>query len=145
MSKLEVVQASRRIEAVRGLSEFTKVRPGWIQFMRKALNMKVKDLAERSGLSSPTIVQNEKREATGSVSLDTLQKMARAMDCELVYAFVPKKELSQLIKDAARKKAAKLLRVADTHMELEDQKVKALENERIELLAEELILKGDVW
>lgn len=145
MIALETKQASRRVEAIREVASLTKVRPGWIQFMRKALKMKVKDLAHRAGLSSSTIVQNEKRESEGAVTIDTLNKMAEAMDCELVYAFIPRKEIYELQKEAAIKKAKRLLSIASTHMELEDQKVKVDLKDRIEALAEELIQKGEVW
>ena len=38
-----------------------------------------------------------------------------------------------------------LLELADTHMTLEDQKVKVDFDERIKILADKLIKKGDVW
>ena len=67
------------------------------------------------------------------------------MDCEFVYAFIPKKEIKQIIKDRAYSKARKMLERAEVHMSLEDQKVKQDFNERLERLANKFIESGDVW
>jgi hypothetical protein len=67
------------------------------------------------------------------------------MDCELVYAFIPKKDLKALIHDKAFEKAKKTLNIADFHMKLENQKVSGDEKERIERLAKKFLEKGDIW
>lgn len=143
--KLHMAQVSRKVEGLREVLKDTRVRPGWIRYMREALGMKVKDLARLTGLSSQTITETEKREAQGKVTIQNLRKMAQAMDCELVYAFLPKEEIGSLIESKAYAKAGTAVMSADTHMDLEDQKVKTEAEERIERLAQKLINKGDVW
>jgi len=145
LNKLAISQADRRLMRLRPALKNATVKPGWIHYMRTALGMKLKDLALRSGLSVPTVAQSERREAQGKVSLETLKKMAKAMDCELIYAFIPKTDIKTLLKRKAIEKAAQILKVADTHMTLEDQKVSTAMKERIDRLAEKLLEKGDVW
>lgn len=136
---------SRKVEGLREVFKETHVSPGWIRYMREALGMKVKDLARLTNLSSSTITETEKREAEGKITLQNLSKMAHAMDCELVYAFVPKQEVHQLLESKAYAKAKKAILKADTHMVLEDQEVTAKTEERILRLSHKLIEKGDVW
>ena len=145
MDSLGKAQASRRIERIRHALEDAQVKPGWIHYVRNALGMKAKDLARRAGISPQTLTEIEQREGEGRITLTTLKKMATAMDCELVYALIPKKELITLIQEQAQAKASVILRKADTHMTLEDQKVQIDEEERVNRLAKELIEKGDVW
>ncbi len=145
MDKLGFIQASRRIEALRGALKGATVRPGWIQYMRNTLGIKLKDLARLTRLSPQTITEMEQREALGKVTLNSLKKMAHAMECELVYAFIPKTNIKDLIENKAYQKAKLILNTADTHMTLEDQKVLVDQAERIQILAEKLIKKRDVW
>jgi predicted DNA-binding mobile mystery protein A len=113
--------------------------------MRTALGLTLNELSQRVGIAAPTLAQSEKREAEGKVSISTLKKIAEAMDCELVYSFVPKKEFKSLILDKAREKARNSLKKADLHMKLENQKADGDMEERIERLARKLIEQGDIW
>lgn len=67
------------------------------------------------------------------------------MECEVVYAFVPKESINALLKGKAIEKAKRILIEADTHMTLEDQKVDGDMKTRVERLARTLIEKSDVW
>ncbi len=113
--------------------------------MRNALSMTQKNLAKLLNSNIATVSQTEKRETTGKVTLDTLRKIANAMECELIYAFVPKKEIKSILRQKALEKAEIIVRQADTHMTLEDQKVENSLRKRVERLADKLIAKGDVW
>jgi len=140
-----LAQVTKRIESLRTTKDMAYVRDGWIKYMRHALGLSLSDLSKLLSLTPANVAQAEKREIDGKVSLSTLRKMAEAMDCELVYSFVPKKELGSLIQDKAIEKARKILQRADLHMKLEDQKVTTDENERVKRLAKKLIEKGDIW
>ncbi len=142
---LALDQIERRIGAIRKTKEAMKVRPGWIHYMRKALGMKLEDLANCAGLSLSTVAQAERREAEGKVTLATLKQMAEAMECQFVYAFVPKTKIKSLLKGKALTKARAILTTADTHMTLEDQKVTESFERRVERLATKLLQKGDIW
>jgi predicted DNA-binding mobile mystery protein A len=138
-------QVSRRVEEIRKSKDKTSVRGGWINYMRVALGLTLSDLSKIVGLTVATVSQAEKREVEGKITLANLKKMAEAMDCDLVYSFVPRKEIKTFINDKAREKAMKSLMDADLHMKLENQKVDGAMEERINRLAKKLIEKGDIW
>ena len=77
--------------------------------------------------------------------MDTLQKAASAMNCELTYTFVPKTDMGKFVEKQAYKKAKRIIEKADLHMSLEDQKVTSELNGRIRLLAKKLVNQGKVW
>lgn len=144
-NELKMTQIQGRLDSLNTLKDLAKVRPGWISYMRGALGMTLKNLAKILDVSIPTVAQSERREMEGKVNLETLRKMATAMECEFVYAFIPKKDLKTTLEKKAYEKASAILKIADTHMSLEDQKVKGDINKRIERLAKELLERGDVW
>lgn len=148
LDRLAQEQVNRRLKALKTYSEESKIQPGWVKYIRRALGMTLQQLAKRAGLSVSTIAHIERSEAAGTASLNTLKKVAAALECEFIYAFVLKndaEDIEAILKKSARKKAREILAVADTHMTLEDQQVKQSLEERIERLAEKLIQKGDVW
>ena len=102
-------------------------------------------LAKAASLDQTTVHQIEKRESAGKVTIQTMRKIAAAMDCEFVYAIIPKQDLTEFLKKKALAKAARIVREADVHMALEDQRVTEDIEERIERVAEDLLAKGDIW
>lgn len=145
LDNLALEQIERRLTQVTREAENMQIRTGWVRYIRTALGMSLEVLAKRSKIPISTLSQAEKREAQGKVTLETLRKMAAAMDCELVYAIIPRTPLRVVIKEQAHRKAARILKKADTHMELEDQAVQSSMKERIERLSEKLIKDGDIW
>jgi len=87
------------------------------------------------------ISQAELSETEGSMTLKQLQRLAESMECDLVYAIVPKTSVDNILENRAKQKAAKIVRNASVHMSLEAQALPkarlALEVERVaaELLA----------
>ncbi len=144
-NKMAIKHAQKRRESLLRVLPSMKVRPGWIKYIRSVLGMTLKELGSLAGLSLPTIAQAEKREAEGKVTIETLNKIANAMECEFVYAFVPKEDIPEMLKKKAMEKAKRSILRADTHMSLEDQKVQDDLTSRVERLAEKLIEKGKVW
>jgi predicted DNA-binding mobile mystery protein A len=126
-------------------SSLFKAEQGWIRQMRQALGMTLSKLAEACGSSTPSIAQAERREAEGKVSVETLKSAAEAMNCEFVYMFVPKSEMTSFVERKAYEKAKRLIVNADLHMSLEDQKVKGDLEPRIQRLKKKLIDEGKVW
>lgn len=145
LNETTLAQMTRRFEGLRAMRDKTQVREGWINFMRTTLGLTLSDLGKLASLSTGSVAQAERREIEGQVSLSTLKKMAEAMECDLVYAFIPKKEIKTMIHDKAMEKARKTLSIADHHMKLENQNVIGDEEERVERLAKKFIEKGDIW
>ena len=65
----------------------------WLRGSRQAQSLKGIDMAKRMGVSPARVSMMESDEERGAVTLKMMQKAAQAMDCEFVYALVPKKSL----------------------------------------------------
>ncbi len=144
-SETTLSQVDRRLEGLRSTQDKATIRGGWIKYMRKVLGLTMQDLAALVSLPASNIAQAEKREIENKITLELLRRLANAMDCDVVYSFVPRKNINTLIYDKAIAKARKLLENADHHMKLEDQKVATSIEERIERLAKKFIDNGDIW
>jgi predicted DNA-binding mobile mystery protein A len=94
--------------------------------------MTTKQLALRLGVSQPRITQLEQAEKDGSITLSSLQRAANALDCQLVYALVPRRPLSELIEERATQRAKSIIDATSHSMALEDQRADA-DNERAQL------------
>jgi len=64
------------------------------------------DLAQRLAVSQSRVSQLERAEVDGSIRLSLLRKVADALNCRLVYAFVPNESLERMVRDQARRKVA---------------------------------------
>ena len=121
-----------KLHGVEGL-----VRPGrgWLHAVRKALGITTTQLAKRLGIAQSSVVNMERAEQRGAITLETLEHAAQAMNCKLVYALVPHGSLEETIKAQARKVAQKHLRHVGHTMRLENQGVSdeaaATEHERL--------------
>src|SRR5271165_7656192 len=78
---------------------------------------------KRLGVSQPRIIQLEKSEIIGGVTLHTLQRAAEALGCRLVYAIVPERPLADIVSERAELVAEKQLAAVRHTMRLEDQAV----------------------
>jgi predicted DNA-binding mobile mystery protein A len=82
----------------------------------------------------------ETAESNQVISLSSLRKLAEALDCELQYALVPRKNLGEMLKDRAMQVAIERLKPVSHSMSLEDQAVRGTAgNVQRELLATELL------
>ncbi len=123
-AKLQQLQANQISKRLQGLSKPELRNPpgkGWIRSVREALGMSYYQLAKRIGVSQPTVVHWEQREAKGTISLLSLKKVAEALQCDLVYALVPRKPLGEILDDRAMQKAKTLVEQTGRSMSLEDQ------------------------
>ena len=76
------------------------------------------------GTSRQLSLQQEKAEAEDRITLKSLRALADALDCDLVYALVPRAgSLDDLMRDRARAQAKKNVLGVEHSMALEDQAV----------------------
>jgi len=75
----------------------------WLRAARQAKNLKGVDMARRLGVSPARISMMEGDELRGAVTIKMMQKAAQAMDCEFVYAVIPKKALETDVAQAVEK------------------------------------------
>lgn len=135
-------QLDKRLNALRN-SDFARPPRGWIKANRDALGMTTKQLAKRIGVVQSRAVDIEKAEVTGSITLDSLVRAARALDCELVYALVPRKPLQEMVTERAHALAMNSVKAARHSMALEDQSVgEEDEREQVKKLAKQLAEKS---
>jgi predicted DNA-binding mobile mystery protein A len=121
-----------RLKELGPISRFTPPAKGWIRAIREALGMTAEQLAGRLGIKQPTLHKLEQSEAKGTIEIATLRRMAAALDCTLVYAFVPKQSLEEAVRARARNFIRRRRAPVEHSMLLEDQKVQGkAEEERI--------------
>ncbi len=92
--------------------------------------MTQRQLAQRAGRKPQTILDLQDREVAQTIQLNSLSELAQAMDCELVYAIVPRKPLTTMLEERARAAARQTLRRTGQSMELEHQGLGVREQER---------------
>ena len=102
--------------------------------------MTTAQLGRRLGVSQPRAVAIENAETKGSITLDSLERAAHALDCRLVYTLVPRKPLEGLVEERASLLAKKRLKSTSHSMALEAQGVDATdESSQLKILTRELI------
>ncbi len=115
-------------------SKWAPPRAGWVRAIRDALGMPAAALARRLGVSEPAVFSLERTERQGTARLDTLRRAAEALDCTLVYALVPNKDLEQLVRDQAEQIVDDELRHVRQTMALENQEAPMASEAREELI-----------
>jgi predicted DNA-binding mobile mystery protein A len=130
----------KRLNPLMNADAFARPPRGWIRAIREALGMTTAQLAKRLNIAQPSAVGLEKAEASKSISLETLERAARALDCTLVYVLVPRKPLEQIVQERAHERARARLRTISHSMTLEDQRVREEdEREQLERLVQKLL------
>jgi len=62
---------------------------GWLRAMRLAVGIPAEEIAEQMGFTAKMVFQMERAEQRRTISLERLERMARAVGCDLVYGLVP--------------------------------------------------------
>ena len=111
--------------AVSAYSVLRSKRPpsrGWLKEIREALGRTERQQAERLSIASSTLHKSEQSEADERITLGQLRKLADGLDCELVYALVPRKPLPDVVQDQANQLAKEEVYGVAHTMSLEDQR-----------------------
>jgi predicted DNA-binding mobile mystery protein A len=94
---------------------------GWIRTIRESLGMSTRQLARRLRVTQQAIPQLEKSELSGAITLVSLRKVANALDCDVIVAFVPRTSLEATVERQALAKAREMRRRIAHTMALEAQ------------------------
>jgi predicted DNA-binding mobile mystery protein A len=137
-------QLDARMYRLRPLLNEARPPRGWIRAIRDALGMSTTELGKRMGVAQTRVSVLERSEAEGGIKLDTLRRAADALDCNLVYMFVPRTSLDEAVHAQARRKARAHLRGVAHNMRLEDQAIEG-DQDQIEDLASEFIDRRGLW
>ncbi len=117
-------QLDKSLESLPNLeTALTRPPSGWVRTIREAIGMTASQLGKRLGVSQPRALAIEKAEAKGSLTLRSLERAARALDCRLVYALVPRKALEDVVQERAELLARKHFTRARRTMAPESQSV----------------------
>ncbi len=147
-NNLRVEQIQAAVKAYRIL--LTKRAPsrGWLKEIREALGRTERQQAERLGISGSTLHKSEQSEAQERISLGQLRKLADGLDCELVYALVPRKPLTEVVQDRAKQLAKEEVYGVAHTMSLEDQRPTDERIQKQVVRRAEELLRGkwsDLW
>ena len=120
---------------------------GWIREIRTALGMSASELARALGVSRSAVTHMERDEADGGITLKRLERAAGALGCSLGYVLIPRRPLSEVVRERARAEASRLIGQVDQTMALEAQATSADERRRaIDELAADLERRGNsLW
>lgn len=142
LDRLQRRQLDQKLAPLRE-SELSAVpRGGWTKAIRTALGMRAASLGRRIGVSQSAISQLESGEEQETITLASLRKLAEGLECDLVYALVPRGSLDEIMRRQATRRARSIVDSVSTSMDLEDQGVPEEEiEEQVEALARELLAK----
>ena len=99
-------------------------KKGWIHTIRDAFGMTGEQLANRVHVNKKRISRIEQDEQLGGVTLKTLRKVAKALNCTFVYGFVPHEgSLEETVQKQAEGMAQRQASRTNQMMRLEDQEL----------------------
>ncbi|MHC9542500.1 MAG: mobile mystery protein A [Vulcanimicrobiota bacterium] len=114
-------QTSEQLKKLKPLSHVTIPIQGWIRSIRESLGMNTRQLAERLEIKRQRVSEIEKKEVTGNLTVETLKRVAEALDCTLVYALIPNSSLENTVKNQAELIVKKRMKRVSHTMALERQ------------------------
>ena len=119
---LQLQQLNSKMLGFASLRQVAIPPTGWIKAIRTAIGMSMQQLGNKLNVSKQGILDIEKREKDGSITINSLKEIARALDMQLVYGFVPNDgSLDALIEKRATELATKIVLRTSNTMKLEDQ------------------------
>lgn len=120
------------LESIAPLASIPRPFKGWARAVREALGMTREQLGMRAGISASTVSTLERSESRGTITLESLEKLAKAMDCRVVYAIVPREgaTFEAIVRRRAEAVARKRLQRVSHTMRLEDQAIDPRQEKR---------------
>jgi predicted DNA-binding mobile mystery protein A len=128
---LQLQQLNNKLLGFASLKQVAIPPTGWIKAIRTTLGMSQQQLGNKLSVTKQNILDMEKREQEGSITIKALKEIGRAMDMQLVYGFVPNDgSLDALIERRAHELATKIVLRTSNTMKLENQGIskKRIEN-----------------
>ena len=116
----------QRVSALKAAAhEAKKPARGWLRAVRDAVALSQDQVARKLGIKRQSYSDLELAEERGSAGLNSLQRAAEAMDCELIYFIVPRESVAGTYSELARIHDPKFrhLEASEHSMRLEGQAV----------------------
>ena len=137
------LDTQKRFENLKGTRHTIPKVGSWIRTFRRFLGMSQKQLAQRLGISSPSLYQLEQNEIEGKISIKNLERIANAMDCDLVYFLAPRDEFKKIRETRAQQVASEFLSDSTDSELLNDNPIE--KQEAIHLLVNKLLTSKNLW
>jgi predicted DNA-binding mobile mystery protein A len=119
---LRLQQLARSLSAFELAKQEARPQRGWLRAIREGLGLSLEDVGKKQGQSRRRIQEFETAEAKDRITLQSLRRVAAAMDCDLVYAIVPKSgRITELAEKRARAQATADVLDVEHSMALENQ------------------------
>jgi predicted DNA-binding mobile mystery protein A len=126
---LRIGQLDRALKPFLSVKDCPRPQKGWIRAIREATGVTLREMAKRLGRVPSLALYLERSEADYRITLGNLREAAEALDCQLVYALVPKRgSIQSLSERLARANATENVRAVEHTMALEDQAVGGVED-----------------
>jgi predicted DNA-binding mobile mystery protein A len=119
---LRLRQLARALSTFDTAKQEPRPQRGWLRAIREGLGLTLETVGKQLGQSRRRIQEFEEAEATDRITLRSLRRVAAAMDCDLVYAIVPKSgTVTELAERRARSQVTEDVRDVEHTMALENQ------------------------
>jgi predicted DNA-binding mobile mystery protein A len=119
---LQFQQLNEKLDKFTALSNLVVPPIGWIKAIRNGIGMSMEQLGKKLSITKQAVMDIEKREKEGAVTLKAMQELAKAMDMQFVYGFIPNAgSLDQMIEKRALEIAKTIVQRTSSTMKLEDQ------------------------
>ena len=121
-NKLQIQQLNEKLNNLNGLQHLDVPTIGWINAIRSSIGMSMEQLGKKLSITKQAVMDIEKREKEGAITVKSMQEIAKALDMKFVYGFVPNDgNLELMIEKRSIEIARKIVQRTSTTMKLEDQ------------------------
>jgi len=83
------LELERQVRPYRTARKSPRPPEGWLRAMRLATGIPAERIAQSMDFSAKMVFQTERSEQRKTISLHQLERMARAVECDVVYGLVP--------------------------------------------------------
>jgi len=120
--KLLVEQLDRKLRPFSASDNVIIPDNGWINTIRTTINMTLEQLGKKLNMTKQGAKRIEDSEAAGTITLNSLKEVGKALEMKLVYGFVPiDGSIDSLLDRKSRILAEKIILRTNHNMMLEDQ------------------------
>lgn len=121
-NKLQIQQLNEKMVQLAGMQNVIVPPIGWIKAIRNGIGMSMEQLGKKLSITKQGVMDMEKREKEGAITIKSMQEIAKAINMQFVYGFIPDGgSLEQMIEMRALEMATKIVERTSTTMKLEDQ------------------------
>ena len=121
-TKLQFQQMNEKMGQLTVLQHVNVPPIGWIKAIRNGIGMSMEQLGKKLSITKQGVMDIEKREKEGAITIKSMQEIAKAIDMQFIYGFVPDAgSLDQMIEMRALEIAKTIVQRTSTTMKLEDQ------------------------